>query len=137
VWAPGVLTKRRRCERGSAAVESLFAMVVLILLVTGVIQVALALYARNVVDASAHEGARAAIERGRSPQEASHIARDTVASAAGGLVDGLRVDVASQTRGEQTLVVVRVNGRIRPFGPVPVTMPVSSMATAAREVDVP
>jgi Flp pilus assembly protein TadG len=137
VWALGVLNGNRRRERGSAAVESLFAIVVLLLLVTGVIQIALGLYARNVVAASAHEGARAAIERGRTAEEASVIARDTVNSAAGGLVAGLRVDVSSQSVGERQLVVVTVAGRVRPLGPVPVTMHLSTSATATREVDVP
>ena len=85
----------------------------------------------------AHEGARAAIERGRTAEEASVIARDTVNSAAGGLVDGLRVDVSSQSVGERQLVVVTVAGRVRPVGPVPVTMHLSTRATATREVHVP
>jgi Flp pilus assembly protein TadG len=137
VWALGVLTEDTRREGGSAAVESLFAIVVLILLVTGVIQVALGLYARNVVAASAHEGARAAIERGRTIEEASAIARGTVEAAAGGLVDGLRIDVASQSIGDRQRIVVSVTGRVRPMGPVPVTMSLSSTATATGQVDVP
>lgn len=137
VWAVGVLNGEGRRERGSAVVEPLFAIVVLVVLVTGVIQIALGLYARNVVAASAHEGARAAIERGRTAEEASAIARDTVDSAAGGLVDELRVDVALQPIGERQQVVVSVDGRVRPLGPVPVTMHLSTRATATREVDVP
>jgi hypothetical protein len=137
VWPIGVLNGATRRERGSAAVESLFAIVVLFLMVTGVIQIALGLYARNVVAASAHEGARAAIERGRTIEEALAIARGTVKSAAGRLVDGLRVDVASQSVGERQLVVVSVVGRVRPIGPVPVTMHLSTRATATRETDVP
>jgi Flp pilus assembly protein TadG len=137
VWALGVLNGDRRRERASAAVESLFAILFLVLLVTGVIQIALGLYARNVIAASAHEGARAAIERGRTAEEASAIARGTVKSAAGGLVDELQVDVASQPVGERQLVVVSVVGRVRPLGPVPITMHLSTRATATREVDVP
>jgi Flp pilus assembly protein TadG len=136
VWAVGVLTAARR-EAGSAAVESVFAIVVLLFLVTGVIQITLGLYARNVVAASAHEGARAALERGRTAQEASAIASATVRSAAGGLIGDLSVDVASGRAGDQQVIVVTVGGKVRPFGPIPITMNLSTRAAATREAEIP
>jgi hypothetical protein len=120
-------------ERGSAVVQSVFAVVALVFLVLGVVQVAFSLYARNVVASSAHEGARAAIEFGRDPSEALAIAGDTVESAAGGLVDDLDVGVVSREVGDQRLVTVVVTGRLAQFGPVPFPMELTSRATAARE----
>ena len=61
-------------QSGTAAVESIFAMVFIIVLLLGVVQVAFVLYARNVVAASAHEGARAIVERGSRSDDAASVA---------------------------------------------------------------
>jgi hypothetical protein len=134
VWLSGVLATR---EEGSAAVESVFSIVVLIFIVLGVVEVAFGLYARNVVAASAHEGARAAIERGRTPAEARAIAAATVRRAAGGLVDDLGVVIALQPAGDRMTVSVVVTGRAEPFGPIPWPMSLRAQARAARETTVP
>ena len=104
-------------ERGSSPVESLLAIVILLFLALGVIEVAFALYGRNVVAASAHEGARAGIEVGRSSSDAAAVASRAVRSADG---DGV--------------VRVRVSGTLESFGPVPFPIPVSAGATATRDV---
>jgi Flp pilus assembly protein TadG len=111
-------------------VEMTFAIVLLMLLTLGVIQVALTLYARNVVAASAHEGARMAIERGRTPEEAAVIARDVVARSTGRLVEKLSVDVSTVQRAGVRLITVRVRGMLRNLGPVPMPIPLSSVAHA-------
>ena len=119
-------------ERGSAPIEAIFSMILLLILMLGVIQVGLALYARNVLIASAHEGARAAIERDASGSDAEATAIGTVQRSAGGLVHGLNVNVdASRFRGA-TNVTVRVTGTVGSFGPVPIPIPVSVHATASR-----
>ena len=125
-----------RHERGSAVVESIFAIVILLILVLGTIEVAFALYARNVVAAAAHEGARAAIELGRNPADADAVASSTVRHAAGGLVENLDVHTAVQRRGTIALVTVKVSGVMKSFGPVPLPIPLSSTASVTREVRV-
>ena len=100
----------------------------------GVIEVAFALYGRNVIVASAHEGARAAIEFDRAPEDAARVARETVARATGSLVDDLDVDVEVEDVGDRSVVHVRVSGRLRGWGPVPLPLIVSGNATVSREM---
>jgi Flp pilus assembly protein TadG len=125
-----------REERGSAAIESVFSIVVVIFMMLGVVEIAFSLYARNVVAASAHEGARAAIERGRSTAEAEAIATETVRRSAGGLVDELGVDVGSQLIEGRSVVNVVVTGRVKPFGPIPFPMHLRTEASAVEETEV-
>ena len=119
-------------ERGSALVESIFAIVFLMVLTLGVTQLALTLYGRNVVIASAHEGARAATELGRSDQEAEAIALRTTRSATGSLVDDLEIEVLSEPAGEDALITVRLTGRLAAVGPVPISIPVEAQASSLR-----
>ena len=119
-------------ERGSAPVESILAVVLLLVLTLGAMEVAFALYGRNVLLSSAHEGARAAIELGRDPDDAVAIAERTVRLSAGGMVDRLDVSVGVGEEGDRSLVVVRVTGLVEPWGPVPLPVPVSARATASR-----
>lgn len=118
-------------QRGAVPVESTFAIVLLMLLSLGVIQVALALYARNIVMSSAHEGARAAIERGTDEATAAAIARHTVRQATGSLVDDLDVDVNAVTRSGELHVTVVVAGIVSDLGPVPFPITLTSKATAS------
>jgi Flp pilus assembly protein TadG len=123
-------------EKGSAPVELTFAIVFLILLSLGVIQVGLTLYARNVVLSAAHEGARAAVELDRQASDASETARRLVERAAGGIVDDLRVSTSTIEVGGRLLARVMVSGRLDVLGPVPVSIPVRTAATASREAGV-
>jgi Flp pilus assembly protein TadG len=125
--------RARKAERGSAPLEAVFAIVFLMVLVLGAIQVAFALYGRNVIAAAAHEGARAAIERGGSRTEATTIAREVVHQAAGRLVDDLKVTVAIDRAGEHTQLHVSVGGVLDLFGPVPLPLHFHSVATASSE----
>lgn len=119
-------------ERGSALVESIFAIVFLMMLALGIAQLALTLYGRNVVIASAHEGARAATELGRSEQEAAAIALRTTRSATGSLVDDLEIEVLTEPAGENALITVRLTGRLVAAGPVPISIPVEAQASSLR-----
>jgi hypothetical protein len=121
-----------RNEGGSAVVESIFGILLIMVLVLGVVQVALGLYARNVVASAAHEGARAAIELGGSGPEASKIARQTVESSAGGVTRDLLVEAVRERSGERIAVRVHVEATLEPFGPIPVSFPVTSTATTSR-----
>lgn len=125
-----------RSQRGSAVVESIFAILILLILVLGAIEIAFALYARNVVAAAAHEGARAGIELGRDPADAAAIAKSTVDHSAGGLVRDLTVRTEAARFGPRSSVTVRVTGVVRSFGPVPLPIPLSSTASVTREVRV-
>ena len=120
-------------ERGSAPLESIFAIVLLLVLTLGALQVAFALYARNVLASAAHEGVRALVERGAVAGDALALATGVVRRAAGGLVDDVRVDVTSAERGPRTVLTVRVRGTTARFGPVPVTIPLTASATSVVE----
>ncbi|MGH2828331.1 MAG: TadE/TadG family type IV pilus assembly protein [Actinomycetota bacterium] len=125
-----------RRERGSAPLESIFAIAFLMALALGISQLALTLYGRNVVIASAHEGARAATELGRDVNEAEIIARRTTRSAAGSLVEDLEVIVNTQPDGDDLLVTVRLSGQLASIGPVPLALPIEVLATSVRPGDV-
>lgn len=120
-------------EEGSAAVESVFSMFFLMFLVVGIIQVALTLYGRNVVAAAAHEGARSAIEVGGDPASAAIVAEQTIRQSAGGVADGIVVETTVERSRDRVAVQVRVSGTLRAFGPLPVSLPIASVASATRE----
>ena len=109
------------------------AIVLLLTLALGVVQVSLVLYARNVVISASHEAARALVELGRDPDEGHQIALTTVRNASGGLLGDPRVQIDAITSGDRYVIRVRVAGMIQTFGPVPITVPVSVSATAMRE----
>lgn len=119
-------------EEGAAPIEFIFASLFAMLLLFGVIEVAFGLYGRNVIASSAHEAARAAIELGGSTQDATAIARETVARSTGGLVDDYSVEVASERSNERVTVRVQVTGSLDPPGPLPIRIPVRLSATAVR-----
>lgn len=122
-------------ESGSAAIEAVFAIVGLLVMSLAFIEVAFALYARNVVIASAHEGSRAGIELGRSSKEAVEIARSTVDRATGRLVGDLDVAAeASRADGVKT-VTVRVNATLRGLGLMPFRIPVRARSSSSMDSD--
>ena len=121
-----------RSSSGSAPLEAIFAMLVTLTLALGIVQVALTLYARNVVVAAAHEGARAAVELGSSRMDASRVAQDTISDSAGRLVNDLAVDVAIQSTA-RPILTVRVSADLRALGPLPLEIPIDTTATAALE----
>ena len=124
-------------QQGSAAVESIFSMLVVMFLVLGVIEITFTLYARNVLMASAHEGSRAAIELGRTTSEAEAIATATVRRATGRLVEDLDVDVVTSVSGSRETITVLVSGKARGIGPVPFPIQISARSTSSRESAVP
>lgn len=120
-------------ERGSAPLESIFAIVMLVVLTLGALQVTFALYARNVLASAAHEGARAVVERGAVAGDARAVASAAVQRAAGGLVEDVSVNVTSSVRGPRTVWTVHVRGTTARFGPVPVALPLRTTATSVAE----
>lgn len=122
-----------RNEDGAAPVEFIFAALFITFLFLGVVEVAFALYGRNVLASSAHEAARAAIELESTPGDAEAIARKTVARSTGALVDGYEVLVASERSDERVVVRVQVAGHLDPPGPLPIRIPIQLTASAVRE----
>ena len=121
-------------DRGSATVESIFSIVMLMLVTLGALQVAFVLYARNVLASAAHEGVRAAVELEAVEGDAGAMAASVVERAAGGLVDDLDVDAVAARSGSREVLTVRVRATVAAFGPVPVAIPVSVTATSVRDV---
>ena len=119
-------------ERGSAALDAVFAIAFVLFLTLGAIEVAWGLYGRNVVMSSAHEGARAALELGRTPSDAAAIATHTIKQSAGGLVDDLDVVVSNETLRGRSLVRVEIKAVLAPWGPVPMPIPIKTAATVSR-----
>lgn len=102
---------RCRNERGSAIADFVFAMVVLLPIFAGVLQLALVLHVRNTVTAAASEGARYAatvdgsIEGGEA-RTRDHITESLQASYANG-VSGRIVNINGQ-QGVEITVTTRV-----------------------------
>ena len=117
-----------RAERGSATLGSVFAIVLLMLLTLGTMQVAFLLYARNMLLASAHEAARVAIERGVGDIDAKAHASQAVEGAVGGMVEAIRIEVERGGSPVQQTVVVVIRASVRPTGPVPIEVPVRAVA---------
>lgn len=115
-------------ERGSSTLESVFAIVLLMLLALGTMQVSFLLYARNVVRSSAHEAARVAIERGADDSEARTTAVRMVEGAVGGMVGDVHSHLERDHSMGRRSVVVVVRTVIRPAGPIPIQVPIRSTA---------
>lgn len=121
-------------EDGSAIVESIFGIFVLLFLTLGSIQVALSLYARNVVMSAVHDGARAAVEFGGSEVDATAAAHSAILRSAGSLVDHLEVAASTTTVSDRLHVRVTATGVVSAPGPIPVDVPVTFESTTTREV---
>ena len=128
------MLSQRPNEVGSAAVEATFALVITLVFVLGVIEVALALYARNVVLSAAHESARAAIEVGSDPATASVVAERTVRRATGRLIRGLDIRVSLRELAGSRMALVRLSATVVPPGPLPFPFTVNAIGRAAQGV---
>ncbi len=72
-------SSRRPSERGSAVVDFVLVMVILIPLFLGIMQVALVLYVRNTLTAAASEGARYGATINHVPANGAARTRDQIA----------------------------------------------------------
>jgi Flp pilus assembly protein TadG len=79
-------------ERGSAVVDFVLVMVVLVPFVLGIAQLGLVLHVRNTLTAAASDGARAAAPLGATPSDGVTRARELIR---GGLADRFADDVTS------------------------------------------
>ena len=105
----------RRCDHGSAVVDFVLVMVILVPLVLGILQVALVLHVRNTLTAAAAEGARYGATIDHTPENGAARTRqqvgDTLSERFAGDVDA-RVEMIG---GAQT-VVVTVEADVPPLG---------------------
>lgn len=74
----------RRDERGSAVVDFVLVLVVLVPLVLGILQVALVMHVRNTLASAAAEGARYAATLDRGPAEGAARTRSQIDGAVSG-----------------------------------------------------
>ncbi|NRQ51574.1 TadE family protein [Aeromicrobium stalagmiti] len=121
-------------ERGSAVVDFVLIMVLLVPLVLGIAQVALVLHVRNTLASAASEGARSAAPLGATPADGAERTRSMIRRA---LDDRYADDVSASltTVGGVPGAVVQVRAKVPAlglFGPS-VTLDVSGHAV--REVE--
>jgi Flp pilus assembly protein TadG len=76
-----VRTARRRGDSGSAVVDFVMVLVVLLPLFIGLLQLALVLHVRNTLSSAAAEGARHAAVAGATPQDGVDKAREQIIGA--------------------------------------------------------
>ena len=74
----------RRGQRGSAVVDCVLVLAVLIPVFLGILQVALVLFVRNTLASAASEGARLAATSDRGPADGETLARDQIDGAVSG-----------------------------------------------------
>lgn len=76
-----VTGRRRRDERGSAVVDFVFVLLLLLPLVLGILQLALVMHVRNTLAAAAAEGARAGAVLGAARGAAAATTREQIVGA--------------------------------------------------------
>ena len=120
-------------ERGSAVVEFVLVMVLLVPLVLGIAQVALVLHVRNTLAAAASEGARASSPLGATPADGAARTRSMIRAA---LADRYAERVTSSwtTVGGMPGAVVEVRTRVPTLGMFGPSVPLTVTGHAIREV---
>lgn len=82
------MRRRRSGERGSAVVDFVLVLVVLVPLFLGILQIGLVLFVRNTLAAAASEGARYAATRGHGPDDGVARTRSQIDGAISGRYAG-------------------------------------------------
>lgn len=114
-------------DRGSSTVEFSLVSVLLVGLFLAVLQLGFVLHTRNVLVASAQEGARYGANADRGPADAQARTREVVATALSGTVAGrMRYEAQEVVRGGVVTVEVTVRGPLPlvflPAGPLSLTV---------------
>lgn len=107
--------RRARDERGSAVVDFVLVMLVLVPLVLGVMQVALVMHVRNTLEAAATDGARVSASLGATPADGVARARQMIRTS---VADRFAEDVAAArtTVGGLPATTVSVRASVPPLG---------------------
>ena len=107
--------RSRRGQRGSAIVDFVLVLVVLVPLVLGIIQVALVMHVRATLTAAASEGARYAATADRTPADGAARTREQIDDAiSGSFARG--VTAAPGTVGGAPGIVVTVRAEVPALG---------------------
>ena len=120
-------------ERGSAVVDFVLVMVVLVPFVLGIAPVGLVLHVRNTLTAAASDGARAAAPLGATPADGVERARDLIRS---GLANRYADDVSATITsvGGVPATEVVVHGRVPALGILGPTIELTMKGHAVQEV---
>ena len=98
----------RRAERGSAIVEFVLVAILLTGLLLGLVQLGIDLHVRNVLVASAAEGARYGANADRTPEDGAEYARRLIATALSARYAEGTVSADVEDAGGVAVVVVSV-----------------------------
>jgi Flp pilus assembly protein TadG len=109
---PGSL---RRTERGSAVVDFVLVMVILVPLFLGILQVALVLHVRNTLTAAAAEGARYGATIDHTPDNGAARTRQQISDTLSGRF-ARDVNARLETVDGTQMVVVTVEADVPPLG---------------------
>ncbi len=107
---------QRRCERGSAVVDFVLVLVLLVPLFLGILQVALVLHVRNTLVSAASEGARSGATADGSLADAEAKTRDQINGAISATIRRKRVGHGMTSIGGVPAVVVRVEATVPALG---------------------
>ena len=121
-------------ERGSAVVEFVLVMVVLVPLVLGIAQVGLVLHVRNTLTAAASDGARAAAPLGATPSDGIERTRQLIS---GALADQYADDVTATftTIGGVPATEVVVRAEVPALGILGPSVELTATGHAVQEVE--
>ncbi|WP_375002846.1 TadE family protein [Aeromicrobium sp. CTD01-1L150] len=124
----------RRDEDGSAVVDYVLVMMLLVPLVLGIIQLGLVLHVRNTLTAAASDGARAAAPLESVPRDAADRAAELVRTT---LADRYAQDItaAGTTIAGGPAVVVRIRAEVPALGLFGPAIPLDVRGHAVREVE--
>ncbi|HNO39810.1 MAG TPA: TadE/TadG family type IV pilus assembly protein [Marmoricola sp.] len=106
---------RRRLQRGSAVVDFVLVMLILVPLVLGLIQLGLVLHVRNTLVAAASEGSRYGANIDRGPEQAVARTRQQISGALAGRF-AEQVTARAQMVDGVPMMVVTVAASVPPLG---------------------
>ena len=127
---------RVRDDRGSSVVDFVLVSTLLVFLLFAVIQVAVLVYARNVVAAAAADGARAGAAYGATPGDGARRAAEVMHDGLPSVAAGVRCEGVAATDASSGLATttVRCRGRMHAvLLPLRLPLDLDSESTVLRE----
>ncbi|MCM0620512.1 TadE/TadG family type IV pilus assembly protein [Nocardioides bruguierae] len=127
-------SRRRRGQRGSAVVDFVLVLAVVLPLVLGILQLALTLFVRNTLASAASDGARYGAVVGRGPEDARARTVSQASSVVSGrFADDVSADVVSVDGAPTVVVTVRAEVPALGIGGPAVAFEVSGSAVQETE----